>query len=1468
MKLAPLGRLGHRLVSSSVHIYACTCPKTCVKQCSIEFSSRSRFPNQNMVVSKAAEVTLDNMRSRVQQQGDIVRALKSSNAPETELKMALAELKARKKLLEEKATSFDRGKLEDLLKQKFFYDQSFAIYGGVQGLYDYGPMGCAMKANLLSAWRQHFVLEDQLLEVDCSMLTPAAVLQASGHVERFTDLMVKDTKNGDCFRADHLVKSNLEAKQKHKKTSETEKVEIQRLLTQLDNLSSDELNAIIRRYDMRSPITGNELSEPQQFNLMFETMIGPTGQYKGYLRPETAQGIFVNFQRLLQFNQGRIPFGAAQIGSAFRNEISPRSGLIRVREFAMAEIEYFVDPDNKQHPKFEQVKDVEMNFYSACDQMDGRPARKMTIGEAVQQRIVANETLGYFMARIHLFLLLVGVDQNRLRFRQHLSNEMAHYARDCWDAECQTSYGWIECVGCADRSCYDLLQHTKATATRLVAEKRLSEPRSVQVCECSPNKQAIGKVFRADTKKIADHLATLSLDEACALKSKLEHNGQADLSIDGRAYTIDNSMVHVREYENIVHVEEFVPNVIEPSFGIGRILYAIFEHSFRVRDGDEQRTYLSVNPTLAPYKCSVLPLSNHPDFSPFIRELSGALTRLGVTHRIDESSGSIGRRYARTDQIAIPYGITIDFDTVHKSPASATLRERDSMKQIRVPLDELPTLVSDLSNGVLHWSEAQSKYPAFEQQETGTREENKKDEQPKQIRRNNLTKTYQPKSDFSATEPKLESALNEDKEPAVATEDWLSVSDEIDDIDRKCELDVDNWSSATETANGETRPVDSEQALHTISKSMITTGGKKTQRGAGKNPEHNTKPSSQQASKPFSTSMSDVSGIRDPCETKKNSILDSVTHSAHKKPINWTEWGKAIRKHYQEEEIRDKHVSLRSLSSTAPAHVVGGGTAFESDEARSNFSGYEADQEDNAVSKSFADHHSPLMKENDAMYELSPAVQSICEESTREKISSYKFMDETIMNTEFPPLTSTVVPNHGLFVGTGWPGEKPVCNKKSLAKSEPVKVDAADDSKTGERKSNSSGQTRLDDYQPKELSAASIPEKTGWPSVMARIFEQTCEPEMWHFNVHHMLPTVQGQTKDVECDHVGERNVHSESENKQPTAAHGKIVDDTLNEEGQLVDTLYHGLFKGPGWPRQKRDENPDESKKKSEAKGKKDRSTNKDEELGQHGGSEGDNRRDLNIDNKSTVVDDCWQSVIAKLDENSLMPDMWQMPSAFDVNGLGNEGAIDHSPLEAAISTTSDANKDMHATNLDLKVEILSTSDDQIPTSFTAMSVVDTWSADFPGVHTESPGSQVWQANLDNLSGSEKQVTHEGVFPNNNDEKPHVSFSEVQTLVATTETTVKNKQSTIVDVIPPKEEERQLDNEAQIEADPVSLENHSKTEPIMVDEPASCSFTDPSNVPTSNPKTSETLNGAATTIDQTQQKRNKNRRRKSKKKK
>ncbi|KAG0413209.1 hypothetical protein HPB47_009653, partial [Ixodes persulcatus] len=606
---------------------------------------------------------------------------------------------------------FDRLRMEDLLRRRFFYDQSFSIYGGVAGQFDFGPMGCAMKTQLLSLWRSHFVLEEQMLEVDCTVLTPEPVLKASGHVERFADLMVKDMKSGECFRLDHLIKAHLEKLSADKKTTAEQKAEYEDIVVKsLSTKCKEHMNRVASAFRAsRNCSTGIALQpaiDPDP--LIFRKLVHSAAQchfqmQDMYLRPETAQGIFVNFKRLLEFNQGRLPFAAAQIGNAFRNEISPRSGLIRVREFTMAEIEHFVDPNDKSHPKFASVKDLEMVLYSACNQMDGQPAKRITIGEAVAKGLVANETLGYFLARIQLFLLRVGVDPGRLRFRQHMGNEMAHYACDCWDAECKTSYGWVECVGCADRSCYDLTQHTKATGT-------------VDVVEAVASKPALGKQFKKEAKAVAEALEALTLEQLDVLEKQLASQGKAEVLVGQNTVEVTSDMVTVKRYQKTVHVDELVPGVIEPSFGVGRIMYAVFEHSFRVRDGDEQRTYLSLPPAVAPLKCSVLPLSNNPEFAKFVQRISTALTQHDVPHKVDDSSGSIGRRYARTDEVAVPFGITVDFDTL-KEPATATLRERDSMEQVRCPLEDLAPLVQDLVRGkALRWRQLQTNTlpcPAF-----------------------------------------------------------------------------------------------------------------------------------------------------------------------------------------------------------------------------------------------------------------------------------------------------------------------------------------------------------------------------------------------------------------------------------------------------------------------------------------------------------------------------------------------------------------------------------------------------------------------------------------------------------------------------------------------------------------------------------------------------------------------------------
>merc|ERR1719189_3327949 len=676
-----------------------------------------------MALSAESEALLTPLRTAVKEQGDLVRQLKDNGGVELTIKKAVAELKARKKALEEKKLDlrpmekpFDRAKMEDLLKRRFFYDQSFAIYGGVTGQYDFGPMGCAMKSNLINAWRSFFILEEQMLEVDCTMLTPETVLKASGHVDRFADLMVKDMKNGECFRLDHFIKSHIEKVKADKKTDAATKARCDDIEIKLEGMNKGEMAAIIREFDMKSPLTGNDLSEPIEFNLMFQTNIGPTGLIKGFLRPETAQGIFINFKRLLEFNQGRLPFAAAQIGNAFRNEISPRSGLIRVREFTMAEIEHFLDPEDKSHPKFDSIKDVEVSLYSACCQMEGKSVYKTTIAKALDEKTIDNQTLGYFIARIQQFLIKAGVDVSKMRFRQHMANEMAHYAKDCWDAELLTSYGWVECVGCADRSAFDLQAHSKATGVSLVAEKKLSEAKTVEITEMVPNKQVMGKAFKKEAKSVSDLLANLSLEDITTFESELESQGEFQLN---DAVKISKDMVQVKRQTKQVHVEKITPSVIEPSFGIGRIMYALFEHNFTVREekNKEERRFLSLPPFIAPLKASVLPLSGNPEFTPLVNKISESLTEENVSHDIDDSSGSIGKRYARTDEVAIPFGICIDFDSL-KEPHTVTLRERDSMKQVRMPLEDVAPVVRAMANDKMSWKDVTEKYPSFEQQET------------------------------------------------------------------------------------------------------------------------------------------------------------------------------------------------------------------------------------------------------------------------------------------------------------------------------------------------------------------------------------------------------------------------------------------------------------------------------------------------------------------------------------------------------------------------------------------------------------------------------------------------------------------------------------------------------------------------------------------------------------------------------
>lgn len=329
---------------------------------------------------------------------------------------------------------------------------------------------------------------------------------------------------------------------------------------------------MLQKYNTKSPSNAeNDITFPFPFNLMFKTTIGPEGTSVGYLRPETAQGLFVNFRRLLDYNQQKMPFAAAQIGLAFRNEISPRNGLLRVREFCMAEIEHFVNPNDKSHPKFKLVHDKELTLFTADNQLGSGRSIKISIKEAVETNIVDNETLAYFMTRTQLYLEKIGVDPERMRFRQHLKTEMAHYATDCWDMEIHMSYGWIECVGHADRACYDLEVHSKKTNVSMCAAQLLKEPILVDKMIAEPNKKLLGPRFKLDQKLVIKAIEGLEDEAVLKLQKDLEDTGES--VVEG--FTITTDLITFKNVKKTVSEVKFMPSVIEPSFGMGRILYAV-----------------------------------------------------------------------------------------------------------------------------------------------------------------------------------------------------------------------------------------------------------------------------------------------------------------------------------------------------------------------------------------------------------------------------------------------------------------------------------------------------------------------------------------------------------------------------------------------------------------------------------------------------------------------------------------------------------------------------------------------------------------------------------------------------------------------------------------------------------------------------------------------------------------------------
>jgi glycyl-tRNA synthetase len=416
---------------------------------------------------------------------------------------------------------------------------------------------------------------------------------------------------------------------------------------------------------------------------MFELGIGAglKGGRKGYLRPETAQGIFTNFGLLYRYFREKMPFGVVQIGPGFRNEISPRQAIIRLRELNMAEAELFVRPEEDNWPRFD---DLGEEMLTLVPNQGEEVVTALKI--AVKKGIIKKKVLGYFIALTQKFLVDVGVDPDRLRFRQHLQDEMAHYAADCWDAEAETGFGWVEVVGVADRTCYDLEGHIKHSKQDLTAFERFEEAVEEEKRKVVAKPEVLGPKFKKDAGKIKAALEEMEGEE-------LEGKDSVTLNVDGQSFEVGKECFSIETVKERVSGKRYVPSVIEPSYGIDRIFYTILEHAYHE---EEDYVTLSLDPRIAPIKVGVFPLMAKEELISKAKPIDHDLRKEGIMTYYDDS-GSIGRRYARMDEVGTPFCITVDYDTLKDE--SVTIRDRDTKNQVRVKISDVLDVLEGLLMG-------------------------------------------------------------------------------------------------------------------------------------------------------------------------------------------------------------------------------------------------------------------------------------------------------------------------------------------------------------------------------------------------------------------------------------------------------------------------------------------------------------------------------------------------------------------------------------------------------------------------------------------------------------------------------------------------------------------------------------------------------------------------------------------------
>ncbi len=556
-------------------------------------------------------------------------------------------------------------RIVELAVRRGFFWQSYEIYGGVAGFYDLGPLGVRVKEKIVQLWKKYFIQQHQelIVEIETPIIAPARVFEASGHVEHFTDPIVECLKCGRKFRADHLVEEQAGIK--------------------AEGLTPQELTRIIRERGIRCPVCGGPLSEVKTFNLLFRTTIGPYSENVGYLRPEAAQGMFVAFKRVHEAMRRKMPIGIAQVGRVARNEISPRQGMMRLREFTIAEVEFFFDPEDPNQGGYleellSRVEDTRLRILRAEDKKRGvEEPTEYRVREAVEERVIVNPWLAYWMAVARDFVHALGVPYENMYFEEKAPEERAHYSAQTFDQMVQVSrWGWIEVSGHSYRTDYDLSRHMKYSGQDLTVFRQYEKPLVVKRKRVMVDRAWAGRTFRSRAPEVMKAVESMPVEEV----EKAIREGRP---IRVGEFEVPADKVRVVEVEEKITGRRFVPHVVEPSFGVERLLYVVLEYAYSEREG---RTVLRIPRYLAPYEAAVFPLTRDAKLVTLAKKIWKMLVERGFYVLYDDD-GSIGRRYARADEIGVPVAVTIDYQSLEDN--TVTLRDRDTWRQVRVPIENV-----------------------------------------------------------------------------------------------------------------------------------------------------------------------------------------------------------------------------------------------------------------------------------------------------------------------------------------------------------------------------------------------------------------------------------------------------------------------------------------------------------------------------------------------------------------------------------------------------------------------------------------------------------------------------------------------------------------------------------------------------------------------------------------------------------